>query len=150
MGMDMLCMALFCSAVNDKLIDFGYCGQSHADLWARVREAIKFLSYYPERSPEQRKKDGLDLPTYGSRGEARRLTYEQLVVTQRYLKEHEKRLIGTKKRLLLILDLKLNIEKRRAAARYCVELFSGLGGMYLWYCERPPKIGPSESMEELL
>lgn len=145
---DMLSMALFCMAINDVLIKF--CeGQSHANLWIRVRGAINFLSYYPERSPEQRKKDTLDLPKYGFRDSISRLTYEQLVATQRFLKEHEERLLQTKKKLPMILDLQLSPEKRREAALYCIVLFSGLHGHYNYCVYRPPTFVVPPGIREL-
>lgn len=150
-SMDMLCMALFCTAINDVLINF--CeGQSHADLWVRVRGAIRFLDYYPERSPEQRKKDSFDLPKCGFRGDVRRLTYEQLIATQNFFKDpkNKKGLLRTKRELPKILDLKLSPGQRRAAARYCIELFSSLHGKYNWYTVHPPKFGPPKGIEKLL
>ncbi len=133
---EMLSMSLFLTAINQALINF--CkGQSHADLWIRVSGAIEFLSYYPERSPKQRKRSGLDLPKFGFRGDKRTLSYEQLVVAQRYLKEETKRLIQTKKALPRILYLQFDMEKRIAAARYCIELFHGLCGRYS-HCFRHP------------
>jgi hypothetical protein len=148
--MDMLSMALFCTAIIDKLIEFGDEGKSHADLWVRVRGAIEFLGYYPERRPDQRKKGGSDFPTYGFRGNICQLTYEQLVATQRYLEEHKKELLETKKQLFKILqNLTLSSGERRAAARYCIKLFLGLCGMYLWYSEHPPHFGPPKGVEKL-
>lgn len=141
---DMLCMALFCTAINDVLLNF--CeGQSHAELWIRVRGAIKFLDYYPER----KRKDPWDLPKYGFRGNVRQLTYEQLVATQNFLKENEERLLQTKKKLPLILYLKLSPKQRREAALYCIELFSGLNVHFLYYCEFPPDFGMPKGVEEL-
>lgn len=146
---DMLSMAIFCMAIIDVLLDF--CeGRSHADLWIRVKGAINFLGYYPERSPELRKKDGWDSPKYGFRGDIHELTYEQLVVTQMFLKEHEERLLQTKKKLPMILDLKLSPKERKIAAEYCIELFSDLQLHYNYRFDNPPTFAIPHRIRELL
>ncbi len=147
---DMLSLATFCQAIAEVLVNFCDEGQSHADLWIRVKGAINFLSYYPERSPEQRKRDMLDLPKYGFRGGIGGLTYEQLVITKNFLKNHEKKLLRTKKTLPLILDLRLSPEQRRKAAGYCIKLFSDLVIHYLYHFEFPPEIGIPRGLLELL
>ncbi len=147
---DMLFMAIFCTAINDVLTKFCDEGQSSADPWIRVRGAINFLSYHPERSPEQRKKDGWDLPAYGFRGNVRELTYEQLVAARNFFKEHEKELLETKKKLPMILDLKLGKKERMAAARYCIGLFYDLASRYLHYCDCPPNFGPPKGLMDLI
>ncbi len=146
---DMLSLALFCMAIIDVLIDF--CeGRSHANLWIRVKGAINFLSYYPERSPEQRKKDGWDLPKYGFRDNICDLTYEQLVVAQNFLREHEKRLLETKEKLPMILDLRLSPKQRRMAAEYCIVLFSDLQECYNYRFDRPPTFIVPHGIRKLL
>ena len=141
---DMLGLAIFCRNINDRLIDFCDC-QPHADLLVVVRAAIDFLSYYPERSPAQKKrekKDPWDLPKYGVRFEKRDLSYEQLIVTQKYLAKRKERLEQTKKKLPLIFNLQLSRKEREKAAGYCVELFSGLQSTCHYYFNFPPSFPP--------
>lgn len=149
-AVDMLNLASFCQAIDEVLVSFCDEGQSSADLWIRVRGAINFLNYWPEPRLKQRKGNFFDLPEYGFRGEIRRLTYEQLVITQNFLKEHEKRLLQTKKVLPRILDLKLESEQRRKAAGCCIKLFSDLTKRYLYNFEFPPTIGIPKGFSELL
>lgn len=137
---DMLLMAIFCQAIMDVLVDF--CeGQSHANLWIRIKGATNFLGYFPERSPELRRKDGWDLPKYGFRSHICDLTYEQLVAAGRFFEERKERLLETKKKLPMILDLGLSRKERVAAAKYCLGLFSGLNLRYLHYSQNPPNFG---------
>ena len=149
-GADMLSLALFCTAINQVLVQFCDEDQSGADLWVRVGAAIGFLSCYPERSLKQMKKDGFDLPPYGFRGKKCRLTYEQFVVAQNFLKNHKKRLLQTKKTLPRILDLRLATEQRRKAAGYCMKLFSDLHDNCLYYSYFPPIIGIPRGILKLL
>lgn len=143
---DMLSLATFCLAINDKLVTFCDEGQSHADLWIRVKGAIKFLDLFSEQ-----KQGPFDFfPKYGFRDNMSRLRYEQMVVTKNLLKEYEKRACETRKRLPLILDLRLDTEQRRKAAGYCIKLFSDLMIRYLWYFEFPPTFGMPRGLDEFL
>lgn len=146
---EMLSMAIFCQAIVDSLIDF--CeGKPHANLWIRVKGAINFLAYFPERSLKQKKGDMFDLPKYGFRGEIHNLTYEQLVAADRYFEEHKAEFFRTKKNLPMVLNLNLSTQKRKKAAEDCLDFFSGLQGKYLWYFDFPPNFGPPRGLSELV
>lgn len=141
---DMLSLATFCQAIAEVLVNFCDEGQSHADLWTRVKGAIKFLDLFSEQGP-------LDFfPKFGFRGSMNRLTYEQRVVTKDFLKEREKKVRETKRKLPLILDLQLSSKQRRAAAGYCIKLFSALTIHYLYYFHFPPSTGVPRGIRELL
>jgi len=146
---DMLGLATFCHAVVDQLLKFCDEGQSHADLWIKVRGAIQFLDFFSRFSGlEQGPVDFF--PKYGFRGDMSRLSYEQLIVTMNLIKEHEKRVRETRKRLPLILDLRLDLKERRKAAGYCFKLFAEFRTRYLYNFEFPPTIGIPRGVIKLL
>jgi hypothetical protein len=143
---DMSNLSIFCSSITHWLIKFCEDRRSHADLWIRVRGAINFLDLFSE----SKKGPPGYFSKYGFRGDMNRLTYEQMIVTKKFLKERGKRACETRKRLPLIIDLRLSPGQRRKAAGYCIKLFSDLQIYYYYYSYFPPTIGTPRDIQELL
>ena len=135
---DMLSMAFFCMGINDALVDFLCEDKDDKNLEEKTGNAVKFLDQWPERKG---KRGDTGMPRYESGRQEKRLSYEQIVATKIYLDENKKAFLETKKKLRVILNRKVSVEKRKAAAEFCFSKFlSGMHQHFNFLFEFPEQI----------